>query len=307
MDIRQLRYFVSVLEAKSLSEASRVLHVAQPALGAHIRKLEQELGTTLLRRHARGVESTEAGERLGQHARHLLRHFDHVRQDLMEYATAPNGRVSLCLGRTLPRIVAATIAERCRKNFHDIQLSIVEGWRKQSNGGSEGLEPDLVVTFRPVQNTRFDSEPLVHDELVFVRSANGRRLPSEIDFSTLVQQPLILPSPPHQMRHMVETAANQAGQPLDVYCDVDSIATTRELVKRGVANTLLPIACVREDVKEGTLVTASIANRNLQRTLSILNAHRESRSSAIDLVQREIRAVILEFAHDATFGWKKIM
>jgi hypothetical protein len=59
MDVRQLRYVVGVLEAKSLNKASRLLHVAQPA--AQIRKLERELGLELLHRHPRGVEPTEVG------------------------------------------------------------------------------------------------------------------------------------------------------------------------------------------------------------------------------------------------------
>src|SRR5258707_8474706 len=68
MDIRQLRYFVGVLEAKSLNKASVLLHVAQPALSTQIRNLERELGVKLLDRHARGIAPTKAGERLGQHA-----------------------------------------------------------------------------------------------------------------------------------------------------------------------------------------------------------------------------------------------
>src|SRR5258705_2799897 len=73
MDIRQLRYFVGVLEAKSLNKASVLLHVAQPALSTQIRNLERELGVKLLDRHARGIAPTKAGERLGQQAYQLFR------------------------------------------------------------------------------------------------------------------------------------------------------------------------------------------------------------------------------------------
>lgn len=48
MDVRQLRYFVSVIDLRSFSRAAEVLHVAQPALGLQIRKLEDELHTQLL-------------------------------------------------------------------------------------------------------------------------------------------------------------------------------------------------------------------------------------------------------------------
>jgi LysR family transcriptional regulator, nitrogen assimilation regulatory protein len=307
VDIRQLRYFVGVLEARSLSKASDLLHVAQPALGVQIRNLERELGAKLLHRHPRGIAPTEAGERLAQHAGLLLRQFDRVRQDLIDYATTPSGRVQLCVGRTVPRIVTATIAERCRRKFPDIQLRIIEGWRKQLEEGSDAAGVDLVVSFRPLKDIQIGTESLVQDELLLVSSAKDVPLPREVDFRTVSERALILPSEPHFIRHLVEEAAKLAGTELKVYCDIDSIATTKELVRRGVADTILPIASVRDDVESGRLQTARIKNRKLQRTLHISDAPRRLKTSTVDLVRREVRSIIVEFAQDETFGWKEMM
>ena len=306
MDVRQLRYFVGVLEAKSLSKASGMLHVAQPALGVQIRNLERELGTKLLRRHPRGVVPTEAGERLAQHAGQLLRQFDRVRQDLVNFATTPNGRVSLTVSRSLPQIVTASITERCRKIFPDIQLRVVESGHKQQLPQSEQADSDLVITFRPHHDQYQVAEPLVQDEMVLVCSAKGPRLPCEIDFSTAMERPLILPSEQRCMREIVESAARSAGHELKLYCDIDSIPITKELVSRGAADTLLPIANVRDDVADGKLQMVKIKNRRLQRTLYMLHSAKQSRSSAVDLVRREIRTVITEFAGDRSFGWQLI-
>ena len=303
MDMRQLRYLVGVLEAKSLNKASALLHVAQPALGAQIRNLERELGAKLLSRHSRGVVATDAGERLARHAQHLLQEFDRVRQDLIDYAATPSGSVLLCVGRGLPRVVAATIAERCRKMFPEIKLRIVVGGRKQLNELSKVSENDLALTFRPHDDNNFASEPLIQDELLL---CSARRLPREISFHKLIERLLILPSEPHYVRRLVATAAGQVGRELKIYCDIDSMNTTMELVKRGVADTLIPFGWVQEDVKEGKLRTAKVRDPKLQRTLYLLHSSRQSRSSTIDLVRREIRAIIREFAHDGTFGWKTV-
>jgi LysR family nitrogen assimilation transcriptional regulator len=305
MDIRQLRYFVGVLEARSLTKASGLLHIAQPALGAQIRNLERELGAKLLHRHARGVIPTEAGERLAQHAGELLRQFDLVRQDLMHYAAAPSGRVMLSVGRTIPRIVSATIAERCRIKFPDIQIRIMEGCPKPLDELATP-EPDLVVAFRLDGNLPPATESLVQDELAFVTSGQGERLPPEIDFRAVALRTLILPTHPHDRRRLVQRAAELSGLGLKVYCEVDSLETTRELVARGVADTLLPIACVREELKDKKLRAAKVSNRRLQRTLQLFHAHGPSKSSALDLVRREVRSVILEFAQDDSFGWKQV-
>src|SRR5256885_16694676 len=72
MELRHLRYFVSVAEQGSFVQAARRLRVAQPALSKQIRDLEGELGVTLFERLPRGVQLTRAGEAFLAHARVTL-------------------------------------------------------------------------------------------------------------------------------------------------------------------------------------------------------------------------------------------
>jgi len=95
MDVRQLRYFVEVVEAKSFTRAAERVHVAQPALGFQVRKLEDELGVTLLHRHSRGVDPTEAGRALLRHAHAVLRQIELARQELMDLSGPPRGAIAL--------------------------------------------------------------------------------------------------------------------------------------------------------------------------------------------------------------------
>ena len=62
MDLEAVRSFIKVKHTRSLSKASKILHISQPALSKQIRKLEADLEVTLLKRSAQGVELTEAGE-----------------------------------------------------------------------------------------------------------------------------------------------------------------------------------------------------------------------------------------------------
>jgi len=73
MELRHLRYFVAVAEAGSLTVAAeRKLHTSQPSLSRQIRDLEDEVGAQLLRRTARGIELTPAGQAFLDHARSVL-------------------------------------------------------------------------------------------------------------------------------------------------------------------------------------------------------------------------------------------
>src|ERR1700675_26234 len=72
MELRHLRYFIAVAEAGSLTVAARKLHTSQPSLSRQIRDLEDDVGTQLLTRRARGIELTPAGRSFLEHARSVL-------------------------------------------------------------------------------------------------------------------------------------------------------------------------------------------------------------------------------------------
>jgi LysR family nitrogen assimilation transcriptional regulator len=270
-----------------------------------MRNLERELGVKLLDRHARGVAPTKAGEHLAQHVYQLMRQVDRMRLDLTSYAAAPGGHVRMCIPPSIPRIVTTAIAERCRRVFPEIQLTVLESWRQQLQ--ADRLTADLALIFHPEQvGLAFVSEPLVQDELVLAYSANETQVPPpEIDLRRVFQQPLILPSRAHYLRQFVETAALSTGHELRTACEIDSLEVTKELIARGVANAILPIACVRDDFRKETLRYARIRDPRFQRILYMVHS-REPRSVMIDLICREIRAVIFECADQETFGWRRI-
>lgn len=75
MNFRQLEYFSAVAEAKSISKAARILHVAQPPISRQLAMLEDELGVCLFLRNNKGVELTEAGRSLYQQSQHMFQNF----------------------------------------------------------------------------------------------------------------------------------------------------------------------------------------------------------------------------------------
>ena len=109
MDVRQLEYFMHVANTLNITHAAARAHVSQPALSRQIKLLEQELGTTLFQRNARGVALTVAGQRLVERARVLLHSaglagFEHRMP--RELSGGMQQRVAICRGLVQnPRIL----------------------------------------------------------------------------------------------------------------------------------------------------------------------------------------------------------
>src|SRR5512141_2544688 len=104
MDLKQLEYFVNVVDLGGFSRAARLLRVAQPAISRQVRSLEVELRQTLLMRNGRGATPTEAGKRLLAHARGILAQAERARADVDESKGASVGHVVVGLPPTVARL-----------------------------------------------------------------------------------------------------------------------------------------------------------------------------------------------------------
>ena len=95
MDLRQLRYFLTVAEERRFSAAARRLHVATPSLSQQIRALERDLRVTLFDRTPRGAELTPAGRVLAERARVILAEVDRAREDVRSAGPSSREQVTL--------------------------------------------------------------------------------------------------------------------------------------------------------------------------------------------------------------------
>ena len=94
-DLTDLKLFLHVVEAGSITAGAERMHLAVAAASTRIRNMEIELGTPLLNRERQGVQPTPAGRTLVHHARLLLQQAERMRGDLAEYAGGLKGHIRL--------------------------------------------------------------------------------------------------------------------------------------------------------------------------------------------------------------------
>lgn len=306
MDIKGLRFFLGVLQYKSITKAAEHLYIAQPALGLHIRKLEAELGVQLLQRHSRGVTPTEAGLLLAEHAEIILRQVDRAERDLLDYGETPRGRVTVGMSPTTSQLLATILAEHVKDNYPEISLSITEGLSEQLMEWVEKERIDIALTYNPsAASDDIVVERLVNETLFFIGAGAapaGRG--AEIPLAEVLSHPMILPSRPHLLRVMVEDAAKGIGAEPKVTYEVDSVPLIREFVRSGFGFSILPIGAVRRSVEEKRLYACRIVEPEIDRTLHLAYSHARPPSKAFLAVTDLAREIAADMVRQGTAGWR---
>lgn len=149
MKLHQLRAIVAICESGSIQEASRLLHISQPALSKGIKELEAELGVPLLVRSNRGITATEYGERLVRRARLILEEVRRAREEIDTLKGTMDGRVAIGVSPVTPSAQFVNSLNRYRKRYPSVQVQIHELRPSKLMEGLREGQLDLVLTSLP--------------------------------------------------------------------------------------------------------------------------------------------------------------
>jgi LysR family nitrogen assimilation transcriptional regulator len=304
LDIKQLRYFIGVIEKKSFTRAAEHLAVAQPALGLKIRKLEEELGTTLLIRHSRGIEPTDAGLLLLERARDIVARVDAASQELRDFDGAPRGRIVLGMTPSLSLVAASDLIRRSAATLPLVKVKLVEELSLTLVRRLHEERLDAALAFNVQDDEELRSEPLIRETLFFVERVTTDVVKGEtIAFRDVARIPLMLNAQPHVARRLLEETAERLGLELNVAVEMDSVYSLKDLVEQGVAATVLPYGAVARMVDEGRLRARRIVDPELTRVLSLVRLARRPVAKADLALDALIRQVMLEKTHQFPGIW----
>ncbi|MEA2227519.1 MAG: hypothetical protein QOF04_1149, partial [Solirubrobacteraceae bacterium] len=132
LELRHLRAFVAVAEELHFTRAAQRLHLAQQALSAQIRQLEDELGTQLFARTTRKVELTDAGRMLLAHAVRILAGVSSAWDETARAGTGELGRLSVSYTPTLADESLPRLVEELHRRYPAVRLRTCEMWQAES-------------------------------------------------------------------------------------------------------------------------------------------------------------------------------
>jgi LysR family nitrogen assimilation transcriptional regulator len=300
MDLRTLRYFVYVAEARSFSKAAMQLRIAQPALSRQIRKLEDEVGIALILRTRRQLELTDAGLLLLQRAHSLLRQAAQTADDVRAHGSRVQGMVTLGVSPTICEVLGPRLVRDCAVRHPQLRLSFVEGVSGFIYQRLINQELTLCLMHNPPRHRGIEIEPLLTEPMYLVGpGAAAKALPPVKAGMKLDQVRLVLPNRTHSLRMLVERAVAEYGGQLDVAVQVDGYTTTKALVTAGLGYTILPYSAVRQEIEDGELSAVPVKKPVLAPwTLSA--AYRKDHGSArvVSALRNVIADAVKELAAD---------
>lgn len=168
MELRQLRYFVRIVETGSMGGAARDLDIGVSALSQQMTRLENELSIRLLQRTSHGVTPTNAGLAFYSQAQLALRHADDA--ILVARKARLSGHVSVGMAPSAS-ILGMPFIHAMREQYADIRLHVVESLSGNLERMSNTRQIDLAVVFRKEKHLRYlrwSARPVLEEQLFLI-------------------------------------------------------------------------------------------------------------------------------------------
>src|SRR5579863_908389 len=173
VELRQLRYFKAIADARSFVRGADHLHVAQSALSRSIAKLEEQLGRLLFIRHSGGVTLTDAGARLYQHADHVLKGMQRLTDEMAADTQEPRGLISMGAPPSMQSTLTAPVAARFIKAFPQAFLNVIQDTSLRLREGVAAGHLDVIVLSSMAPSAGLHCAPLFTAKLCLVYAATS--------------------------------------------------------------------------------------------------------------------------------------
>lgn len=256
MKLRSLEAFCAAVEERTISGAARRMYLSQPSVSDRLSELEQEAHAPLLQRSRHGVEPTEQGALLYEHARRVLEEIRALERLLRTLGDQRDARLRIAASSTLGehllpewlrdfyRLVPGTAPTLFVGNTREMLEMVRSG--KAAFGVVEG----------PQHSESLQSTQLLEDELVVVVSAGHPWSRRRIRPEDLQEGPFISREAGSGTREVIEQRLEELKVTLNIRMEIGSTSAIKEAIKAGLGFSILSRETIRLELLAGTLAAA---------------------------------------------------
>jgi LysR family hydrogen peroxide-inducible transcriptional activator len=249
MNLRDLRYLITLADLRHFGRAAEACHVSQPTLSTQIRKLEEELGVALVERAPRQVMLTAVGADIVERARRVLAEVEQMREAARRTTDPEAGSVHLGMFPTLGPYLLPHVVPAIRARFPRLELLLTEEKTSALLSMLRAGQLDAAVLALPLHEDWLELEFLFEEPFMLaVPKAHPLASRHDLQLSELIDQNLLLLEEGHCLRDHALEVCGLAGAGEKEGFRATSLETLRQMVAAGVGMTLLPMLAVNPPV-----------------------------------------------------------
>ena len=248
MDFEAVQSFIEVKQTRSLSKASKHLHISQPALSKQIQRLETDLGVKLLTRSSKGVALTAAGELFIKRIEPIREQMNDLRRELQEYREKKKVSIGV-----LPSLAAYYIAN-CRTALETYEVEWQIEHTKVLMELFKERKLDAMLVDSEVAGAKFVKEVKRENIVCVVSNEHAYKDECTIQIERLQHEKLIIYPEICDIRKMIMTTFKGMGVKPTIAVETSYAEPMLAMVRAGLGVTLLPEIAVEQAVKDGISV-----------------------------------------------------
>ncbi|MCM3630490.1 LysR family transcriptional regulator [Paenibacillus glycanilyticus] len=288
MNLHALRLFHTIAVTGSVTRASELLNISQPAITGQIKKFEKELMLTLFMPQGRGIALTDAGEELAVLAKRLFAVEHQIEQFALNYRSGTIGSIRLA-ATYLPAhfLIPAWIA-KFKQQFEQVEMNITT---TNSSGALQQLldvEVDIAIFGGMAENypDTIQTEELFQDELWFVVAPSHRYANQQVTLSEMMKEPFVMREEGSSTRERLLSLCRTYNSSVPtISLQFNGLHEATTAVIAGYGANFVSSLVVRDYVERGELARVYVEGIHLKNSIAICTRKYEPLSaSAMNLV-----------------------
>jgi len=304
MKIRQLRCFATAAREKSLTRASELLNVSQPAVGMQIRALEEYCGLKLFKGHSRGINVTPAGRLLAKRAEEIVRLVDAIDAEIEQLRDSEVNTVRLGITPAIGRVLISSIMEQCSEQYPDVTMLFNQGFVDEIQSAWELGELDLLFSHRTGKSPNVEATPLYVEQFHLIGNPEIiADMPNPLPMGMLAELPLVFDGRDISLRKMLTTELAREGLGMKDTIDSPTISIRRNYAVNRLRFCIAPYALFMSEIESGDCASVPIDNPSARRLMCLVGPTRNDSDINVDGVRNIILKLVREHVSKGDFGW----
>jgi len=269
LDYHKLKIFKTVVDLKSFSKAAEVLFLTQPTVTLQIKRLENYLGTTLLKRDKSGISLTEEGKLLYEYASKIIEDYMQMEEALSSIKKDFSKILIIGASSTIGEFLLPKFLPSFLQEHKNLKLNLFIGNSKAVEEGILSKNFYIGLVEDDIYSNKISATAFYEDEIVLIANASCD-IPEEIDVDQIKEYDFIFREKGSGTRNIVETALRKQGIEIKPNIEVGSSKAIARMVANSRYLAFVSKLVIENELKLGTLRVVKIKNFQIKRKFSYI-------------------------------------